>query len=353
MKILYALPATGNGHISRAIELYPILLQYGEVDFLVSGCNSHLAFPFPIKYKSKGISLFYNTHGAIDYYRFLQNIQVSKLLTEMRSLPVHKYDCIISDFEPLSAWACKINKKICIQMGHQASFIYNETPRPAKINATAEFIMQRYAPGNHYIGLHFAKYHPNIFPPVIQSSIFNSHPTEKNHITIYLQQYKLVKIVETLKIIQTIDLHIFHPEVKKPYQENNIYLYPIDKKLFNESFIDCRLILTGGGFETPAEALYMQKKMICIPIKSHYEQQCNVAALQQLGIVSLPTLDQHIVPLIHHQLNQKGNKHHPPFFMNTDLFISTLFEMWEKWRYEIPYEDIDFANAEKPYYNNH
>ncbi|MBK6819104.1 MAG: hypothetical protein IPG85_05655 [Bacteroidetes bacterium] len=87
MKILYALPATGNGHISRAIELYPILLQYGEVDFLVSGCNSHLAFPFPIKYKSKGISLFYNTHGAIDYYRFLQNIQVSKLLTEMRSLP--------------------------------------------------------------------------------------------------------------------------------------------------------------------------------------------------------------------------------------------------------------------------
>ena len=81
-EILYALPATGNGHISRAIELYPILLQYGEVDFLVSGCNSHLAFPFPIKYKSKGISLFYNTHGAIDYYRFLQNIQVSKLLTD-------------------------------------------------------------------------------------------------------------------------------------------------------------------------------------------------------------------------------------------------------------------------------
>ncbi len=32
MKIFYAIQATGNGHIARAIELMPYLQQYGDVD---------------------------------------------------------------------------------------------------------------------------------------------------------------------------------------------------------------------------------------------------------------------------------------------------------------------------------
>ena len=32
MKIFYAVQATGNGHISRAVELLPYLQQYGQVD---------------------------------------------------------------------------------------------------------------------------------------------------------------------------------------------------------------------------------------------------------------------------------------------------------------------------------
>jgi len=33
-KIFYAVQATGNGHVSRAQQLYPYLKQFGEVDFL-------------------------------------------------------------------------------------------------------------------------------------------------------------------------------------------------------------------------------------------------------------------------------------------------------------------------------
>jgi uncharacterized protein (TIGR00661 family) len=43
-------------------------------------------------------------------------------------------------------------------------------------------------------------------------------------------------------------------------------------------------IITGGGFETPAEALYLNKKLMVIPLRNHYEQYCNSAALAQLGI---------------------------------------------------------------------
>ena len=36
MKIFYAIQATGNGHISRAIQLYPYLQKFGEVDLGVA-----------------------------------------------------------------------------------------------------------------------------------------------------------------------------------------------------------------------------------------------------------------------------------------------------------------------------
>jgi len=43
-------------------------------------------------------------------------------------------------------------------------------------------------------------------------------------------------------------------------------------------------VLCGAGFETPAEALFMEKKLLVIPMKGQYEQQCNAAALKDLGV---------------------------------------------------------------------
>lgn len=350
MKILYALPATGNGHISRAIELYPILKKYGQVDFLVSGCNSHLPVPFEVRYRSKGISLFYNANGAIDYYRFLQNIHISKLFTEMRSLPVNNYDCVISDFEPLSAWACKVQKKFCLQWGHQASFVYDETPRPQKVNTASEFILQKYAPGDKHIGLHFEPYHEHIFTPVIRSAVYWSNPVEKNHITVYLQQYRLARIVETLRALKHIDIHIFHPEVTSPYHENNLYLFPVSRELFAHSFQHCRLILTGSGFETPAEAMYMRKRLICIPIKNHYEQLCNAAALAKMGVCIERKFDEQIVFSVARLLETEVDKSQKRFCSNTELLTERMFEKWEVWRSDFPTREIDFSEVERPYY---
>ena len=43
-------------------------------------------------------------------------------------------------------------------------------------------------------------------------------------------------------------------------------------------------VITGAGFETPAEALYLGKKLLCLPIRGQYEQLCNAAALKELGV---------------------------------------------------------------------
>ena len=50
--------------------------------------------------------------------------------------------------------------------------------------------------------------------------------------------------------------------------------------------------MCGAGFETPAEALYLKKKLLVIPMKGQYEQQCNAAALKKIGVPVIKSLKQ-------------------------------------------------------------
>ncbi len=59
MKILFAIQGTGNGHLSRARDVYPELCKYGEVDVLISGIQADVEVPFPVKYKKYGMSFIF------------------------------------------------------------------------------------------------------------------------------------------------------------------------------------------------------------------------------------------------------------------------------------------------------
>ena len=96
-------------------------------------------------------------------------------------------------------------------------------------------------------------------------------------------------------------------DIKEIHKQGNITYFPVNQKLFNESLINCHGIITGGGFETPAEALYLNKKVLSIPIKNHYEQECNAAALKSLGVPVLQSAGDDFHLDIARWLNQKIN----------------------------------------------
>ena len=66
MKILYAIKGTGNGHISRARDIIPLLKKKGEVDILISGTEADVSLEFPIKYQFKGLCFVFGKKGGID-----------------------------------------------------------------------------------------------------------------------------------------------------------------------------------------------------------------------------------------------------------------------------------------------
>ncbi len=298
MKIFYAVQATGNGHLSRATQLYPFLKKFGEVDFFVSGNNSTLDYPFPVKYRSNGWSLHYSQCGGLNYWDIAKQIQPTRLYKEARELPIGNYDVVINDFEFITAMACKIQKKPSVQFGHQASFQSHFTPRPDKKSFLGETILKNYARADKYIGLHFDKYDDFIFSPVVKEELFQQEVLDLNHVTVYLPAFQHHCLHETFRKLKDIPFHWFLPEVQQPYTENNITYYPVNQTMFNKSLLTCHGLLTGGGFETPAEALCLGKRLMSVPIKDHYEQQCNGAALKKLGIKVLAGMDDNLASQI-------------------------------------------------------
>jgi uncharacterized protein (TIGR00661 family) len=269
----------------------PHLQEYGTVDIFLSGNNSDLSLDVPVKYRSKGLSLYYNCNGGLDFWQVAKGFQPFRLKQEIRDLPVENYDLVINDFDYITAAACAKKKVASVNFGHQASFQSMLTPRPSTVNAAGEWVLKNYAKASRYIGLHFKAYDNFIFTPVVKKEILEARPTDGDYITVYLPSYCEPQLIQIFQPYGDIRFEIFSAQTAHAKTYDNISFLPVNKKLFNESLVHCSGIITGGGFETPAEALHLGKKIMTIPIRSQYEQQCNAAALEKLGVLRLKSID--------------------------------------------------------------
>ncbi len=290
MKILYAIQGTGNGHIVRAQEIIPVLQQFADVDILISGTQSDISLPWPVKYKINGLGFVFGKKGGIDFRNTVKSNSIPLFLKEVTSLPVSNYDLVFSDFEPVSAWACKIRGKKCVGMSHQAAVLHKNAPKPLRKNPLVALIMNYYAPVSVSYGFHFKNLGGNIFTPVIRSEIRNSEPCIRDHYTVYLPAYDDLRIINFLSGFPDVKWDVFSKHSKNPYSCHNIKIQPVNKKAFTKSMINSKGVFCNAGFETPAEALFLKKKLCVIPMKGQYEQQCNAAMLESMGVTVIRSL---------------------------------------------------------------
>jgi uncharacterized protein (TIGR00661 family) len=290
MKILYAIQGTGNGHLSRARDIVPVLARYGELDLVVSGTQAEVDFPFPIKYRYNGLSLIFGTKGGVDVKATYRQSNLRRLLQEIRNLPVEQYHLVITDFEPVSAWACYNLGKPCIGLSHQAALNFREAPRPLKFDPVGQITLRHYAPATTRYGFHFKSYHPDIFTPVIRRQIRELEVSHDGHYTVYLPAYDDQRIIKVLSQIGGVEWQVFSKHSREAFTQRNVSIQHIHNERFLRSIAGAEGVLCGAGFETPAEVLHLKKKLMTIPMKGQYEQQCNAAALKEMGVPVLKNL---------------------------------------------------------------
>lgn len=289
MQILYAFQGTGNGHMARAQEIVPLLKKYGHVETFISGHQSQLKADFQLDFQHKGISLLYNNSGGISYSKILFENNYLKAFNTIKSLDLSKYDLIINDYEPLTGWACKTKGIRFLELSHQASMSFKETPKPARKDFFGEQILKYYVPSEHRIGFHFESYHDHIKTPVIRKKIRELDASKKGFYLVYLPSFSDENIIKILSQI-AVEWKVFSKYSKIYFKEKNVEVFPIDQTEYLKAFESCEGILCNAGFETPAEALFLDKKLFVIPIHNQYEQECNAAALDLLGIPNSKTL---------------------------------------------------------------
>jgi uncharacterized protein (TIGR00661 family) len=290
MKILYAIQGTGNGHLCRAKDIYSELQKYGEVDLLISGYQSDIPLPFPVKYRLKGLSFIFGKHGGVSLAQTAKRLNLFQFMRDVYRLPVEDYDLVVNDFEPISAWACKFHGRPCVALSHQSAVLHHSVPKPKKDGWFGRGILKYYAPFSSHYGFHFNRYDSNVFLPVIRKEVQELEVTSGKHYTVYLPAYDAATLIRFLSKIKKIEWQVFCKHSKEAFQFENISVFPVSNDAFLKSLSGCKGALLGAGFEGPAETLYLKKKLMVVPMMRQIEQQCNAAALEQLGIPVIPSL---------------------------------------------------------------
>lgn len=289
MTILYAFQGTGNGHVARARDLVPRFATHGTVDVLIAGLESELELGFPIRYRLQGLAMVYDQQGAVSYWKSLRRNNLLRFLRDVVRLPVKSYDLVIVDFEAVTSYACLLRGVKSLQLSHQAAFLSKESPRPSKIILHWEWVLRYMSPSKYAIGFHFKPYDTFIVPPIIRQEIRSVVPTVGAHYTVYLPSYKSNYLTQLFTRFSKEKFEIFTKE-SIDIQEGNTRILKASVEEFKASLTNAKGLICGAGFEAPAEARFLGKKVLVCPIKGQYEQACNGTAAQDIGIHFIPEM---------------------------------------------------------------
>lgn len=282
MRILYAVQGTGNGHVARARHLIPLLAMRAEVEVWISGTESQVDLPVLPKRVFSGISLKYNRKGGLSYLRTLTDNRWMRFVYDVLTAPIHRYDLVINDFEPVSAWASLLRGGTLIELSHQAGVRHPDSPRPKHRNALGEWILRYYAPSRHAIGFHVQGIPPAVRPPLIRHEIRFAVQQPKPQLLVYLPAYGVRELQAAFQHCP-VPVRAFAPRITAAETHGMLRIEPVNGTEFLAAFCESDSVLCSAGFELPTEALFHGKRLAVIPIAGQYEQACNAAALRKAG----------------------------------------------------------------------
>lgn len=295
MKILYGVQATGNGHITRARAMNKAIKKHGiDVDYLFSGREKNKLFDmeeFGGFRCHSGLTFVTDSGSVKPTATFIENNFV-RLFSDIKNLDLSEYDLVLTDFEPISAWAAKRQKKKSIAIGHQYAFGYS-IPKKGNNPITALF-MQHFAPASICLGLHWHHFNQAILPPIAETHVYTDNIID-NKILVYLGFENIEKVLHFLSPFDKHDFFIYG-DFSQIEDRGNIKLRPLSREGFQQDLANCNGVISNAGFELASEAIHLGKKLLVKPLEGQMEQLSNALALEKLSLgMTMKSLDSKIL----------------------------------------------------------
>lgn len=284
MKILYGIQTTGNGHISRSRELIRELKKLGhDVQVLLSGRKPEM--PSELKdfhpYQRLNGLTFCTHRGRLKYFQTVFSLNLFQFYRDIASFNGSGYDMVITDFEPISARIARRKLLPSIGVGHQYAFVH-DIPLGGD-NLLTRFVIKKFAPTDHPVGLHWHHFNRPILPPIVPQTIDGCHNRIDNKILVYLPFEHLNDILALLKPFRRCEFFIYH-RLTKAEDRHNIHLRPYSRAGFLNDLIECSGVISNAGFELASEAMYLGKKILVKPLAGQMEQISNALAITSLKL---------------------------------------------------------------------
>ncbi len=291
MRILYGVQGTGNGHISRARAMAPALAKQGiEVDFLFSGRQADQYFdmePFGDCSLRTGLTFVTET-GKVRPLKTVLRSAPLQFLRDLHQLELDHYDLVLTDFEPITAWAAKLRNKPVLGLGHQYAFNF---PVPQHHgNLHQRLVMKYFAPTKLALGFHWYHFDMPILPPIAPVE-HNKTAIDPALIVVYLPLEAPAVIEQFLQPYKHHHFAVYHPQA--PTRKGaNIQWHKPSTTRFHNDLSRCNGVVSNAGFELSSEVLQLGCKLLVKPLQGQCEQLSNVLALQGIGLgYTMDTLD--------------------------------------------------------------
>ena len=286
MKIFYGVQGTGNGHITRARAIAPKLREAGaEVTWLFTGRPRWDFFEMEVfgDYEWRNGLTFQTRHGHVSYWRTALRNNMLQFIQDVVSLDLSGYDRVVTDFEPVTAWAARRQGIPAVGIGHQYAFGLDIPVAGADFMGTQ--LLKYFAPASVDLGIHWHHFDGPILPPMIETGS-SDQPVNQRKIIVYLPFEDIEAILALLKPFTHHEFHVYHPGahtwVHNP--ANHILVKGLSRHAFQVDFADCGGVLCNAGFELPSEALHQGKKLLVKPLHGQMEQCSNALALEKLNL---------------------------------------------------------------------
>ncbi len=295
-RIVYGVSGEGSGHSSRAREILAHLVGHGHQLKVASYDRGYrnLKDDFDVM-EISGLSINSQDNKISTIRTLLENLKM--LPDGIKSFNVARHqlfkqfkpNCVITDFEPMTAYLANYYHVPLISLDNQHRMRYMEYSRPDELSKDAlitETVIRAMVPKpdiSLVTTFHFGEVknnHTFLFPPILRESVLALSATEEEHILVYVTSGfdSLISLLENFDREEFIIYGYDKQEVN-----GNLHYRPFSKTKFLHDLATSKAIIATAGFTLITEALYLGKPYFAVPMEGQFEQALNALMLEEQG----------------------------------------------------------------------
>ncbi len=303
MKILYGVLSQGQGHINRAAQMLRRLEARGHrVEVVLSGDRPpayaerelprHTWLPVTnfvlesgVVHRRRSISAFLGTVPARTI--FVRDLR--------RRLAKERFDLVLTDFEPLSAWAAWLSKVPVAGIAGQYRITRTDALQPARgtgavvERALAHAVIDAWTPPlSRYFAVSYALDRPtrartDVIGPIVDDRLVSRSTDARARSgfrVAYLYSYSVDTVLRALAGRGPFRVYGLGAHASR----GDIELLATDRDGFRRDLAACEGVILNGSFQGVCEAAALGKPILVVPFRGQYEERFNAMQVERAGL---------------------------------------------------------------------